>query len=169
MTMDVGAYVASTTSACCVIGVTGSSRARIGALLMLAAMIACVLAQVAPGARLVAFACALASVPFALVRIAGRVQPVALHRAVGGVVMAALAVTGHEAVAARGVAGWQHHGVPLHVIVLMLTVGYAAHGVRLVVRSLRRRETDGGNPTRYFLGGFEVVAMTTGTLLMAAV
>ncbi len=174
MTLDLGALAASTASACCVVGTTRSLRIRAAAVLMVAAMVACVFAHQHPAAGLLSFTLALASVPVALIRRSGRVDPMTLHRALGGVVMAALAVTATAMAAGHaGMAGHDHGGVPLPAIAWSFTAGYVALSVWLVLRMVRARRGDGAPralraPRRHALATGEVLAMTAGVLLMAA-
>lgn len=168
MTFEVGALAASTTSACCVVGSTRSPRARIAAVLTVSAMIACVATDGHPGLALLSFALAIASVPFALERRAGSVSPMNLHRALGGVVMAALAVTATAMAAHSGSPMDAHgHGIPLPVFASAFLVGYLALSAWLIVRMLRPRPAaDRSARLRRILNIGEVAGMGVGMLLM---
>ena len=172
MTADVAAVVASATSACCVVGATRSRRARVAALLMLAAMIGCAVAGWDPALRPVSFVIGLASVPFALSRTGGRVHPMSVHRALGGVLMAALAMTAGAMVAAGGgmdAGGHAHaHGIPLQGMLWAFLAGYLVFSGWLVAAVLRGGRAGGrADRLRRILGVGEVAGMGVGVLLMA--
>ena len=174
MPADVAAVVASATSACCVVGATRSRRARVAALLMLAAMVGCAVAEWDPALRPVSFVLGLASVPFALSRAGGRVHPMSVHRALGGVLMAALAMTtGAMAMATAGggmdAGGHAHaHGIPLQGMLWAFLAGYLVFSGWLVAVVLHGgRAPCRADRIRRILRVGEVAGMGVGVLLMA--
>lgn len=172
MTLDVGALGASTVSACCLIGATRPRRVWVSAGLMVLAMLGCVLASAAPGFGLASIVLSLASAGFALHRRSGRVAPMSLHRALGGVTMAALVslslgMAGRLGATEAGTGSAHAHGFSLGVIVAAFVAGYLAYSVWLIVvmtRSHRARRAVGR--TRGLLELGEVSGMAVGVLLM---
>lgn len=175
MMLDVGALGASMVSACCLAGSQRARRVWISASLMVMAMLGCVLASASPALGLLSIALSLASAGFALQRREGRVAPMSLHRALGGVTMAAivawsLGMAGTHEVAVAGHA----HGAPLAAIAFAFVAGYFAYSGWLLVAMGRARRLavgDGraGHPgARALLELGEVAGMAVGILLMCA-
>ena len=172
MLLDVGALGASTVSACCLFGSPRPVRVWMSAGLMVLAMAGCVLGSVMPGVGLASIVLSLASAGFALQRRAGRVPPMSLHRALGGVVMAALVAMslgmgrgGGAAVSASVPA--HAHGVSLGAIVVAFVAGYLAYSGWLLVAMVRGRRFRGRPGTRGLLQLGEVAGMALGVLLMS--
>lgn len=176
MMLDVGALGASTISACCLLGSPRPRRVWASASLMVLAMLGCVLASAAPGLGLVSIVLSLASAGFALQRREGRVDSMSLHRALGGVVMAAvvamsLGMTGRGAATASTHA----HGMSLAAVAFAFVGGYLAYSAWLLVAMARARRAAGllagagrrsGAGTRGLLEVGEVAGMALGVLLM---
>ncbi len=171
MMLDVGALGASTVSACCLLGSTRPRRVWISASLMVLAMLGCVLASALPGLGLVSIVLSLASAGFALQRRDGRVAPMSLHRALGGVTMAALVSLSLGMVGAgrSGAAAAHSHGVPLVAIAFAFVAGYLVYSgwLLLVMVRAHRVAPRAGRP-RGLLELGEVTGMAAGVLLMCA-
>ncbi|WP_434316854.1 hypothetical protein [Leifsonia sp. P73] len=170
MLLDVGALGASTVSACCLLGSPRPVRVWVSAGLMVLAMAGCVLGASVPGVRLAAIVLSLASAGFALQRRSGRVPPMSLHRALGGVTMAALVgmSLGMSRDGGGGGAVSAHaHGVSLGSIVVAFVAGYLAYSAWLLVTIVRTRHLP-RRPGRGLLELGEVAGMAVGVLLMAA-
>ncbi|WP_157498338.1 hypothetical protein [Leifsonia sp. Leaf336] len=172
MMLDVGALGASTVSACCLLGSPRPRRVWISASLMVLAMLGCVLAEAAPGLGLASIVLSLGSAGFALQRRDGRVAPMSLHRALGGVTMAALVAMSIGMAGARASAAPGHsHGVSLAAIAFGFVAGYLAYSVWLLIAMARaRREAAADRPgrARGVLQFGEVAGMAVGVLLMCA-
>jgi hypothetical protein len=179
MMLDVGALGASTVSACCLLGSPRPRRVWISAALMVLAMLGCVLASVAPGLGLLSIVLSLASAGFALQRRDGRVSPMTLHRALGGVTMAALVSLslGMAATGRAGAVSGHAHGVPLVAIAVAFVVGYLGYSAWLLVAMARNRRPAAASGrahdrarsrARDLLGIGEVAGMAVGVLLMCA-
>ena len=171
MMLDVGALGASTVSACCLLGSPRPRRVWISASLMVLAMLGCVLASAAPGLGLVSIVLSLASAGFALQRRDGRVAPMSLHRALGGVTMAALVAMslGMAGVPASS-APAHSHGVSLAAIAFGFVAGYLAYSAWLLIAMARARREAADRPgrARGILQFGEVAGMAVGVLLMCA-
>lgn len=169
MLLDVGALGASTVSACCLLGSPRPVRVWVSAGLMVLAMLGCVLGSSVPGVGLAAIVLSLASAGFALQRRSGRVPPMSLHRALGGVTMAALVGMSLGMSRGGGVSGSAHaHGVSLGAIVVAFVAGYLAYSAWLLVTMARERRLPRGRGARGVLELGEVAGMSVGVLLMAA-
>ncbi|WP_223691390.1 hypothetical protein [Leifsonia poae] len=170
MAFDIGALGASTLSACCLLGSARPWRVWSAAALMVLAMLGCVLASVAPGVGMIAIALSLASAAFALHRRAGRVSPMSLHRALGGVTMAALVAHSLSMRTPQPGVAHAHHGVSLIAIVVAFVAGFLAYSAWLLVAMSR---ADAGTPVqpgrrrRRMLAIGEVSGMVAGVLLMS--
>ncbi|MFE4470149.1 hypothetical protein ACFRFH_15155 [Leifsonia sp. NPDC056824] len=168
MLLDVGALGASTVSACCLLGSPRPVRVWVSAGLMVLAMLGCVLGSSVPGVGLAAIVLSLASAGFALQRRSGRVPPMSLHRALGGVTMAAL-VGMSLGMSRGGASGSAHaHGVSLGVIVVAFVAGYLAYSAWLLVTMARESHLTRRRGARGLLELGEVAGMSVGVLLMAA-
>lgn len=169
MMLDVGALGASTVSACCLLGAPRPRRVWISAALMVLAMLGCVFAAVAPWLGLLSIVLSLASAGFALQRREGRVAPMSLHRAIGGVTMAAL-VALSLSMRAPHLEAAHAHGSSFVAIVAAFAAGYLAYSAWLLVGMLRANrvhvEQPGGR-RRALLELGEVAGMTAGVLLMS--
>ncbi|MEY9853886.1 hypothetical protein ABH923_003564 [Leifsonia sp. EB41] len=167
MLLDVGALGASTVSACCLLGSPRPVRVWVSAGLMVLAMLGCVLGSSVPGVGLAAIVLSLASAGFALQRRSGRVAPMSLHRALGGVTMAALVgmslgmSRGGDSVSAHA------HGVSLGAIVVAFVAGYLAYSAWLLVTMARERQLPHRRGARGLLELGEVAGMAVGVLLMS--
>ncbi|MFF2772908.1 hypothetical protein ACFVUP_37995, partial [Streptomyces bacillaris] len=164
MLLDVGALGASTVSACCLLGSPRPARVWVSAGLMVLAMLGCVLAPAAPGLGLLSILLSLASAGFALQRRGGRVAPMGLHRALGGVTMAALVAMSLGMTRGGGTMTEHAHGVPLGAIAQAFVAGYLVYSGWLLVgmaRAHRRRPA-----SRDLLRLGEVAGMALGVLLM---
>ncbi|MFE4952047.1 hypothetical protein ACFQ9V_18235 [Leifsonia sp. NPDC056665] len=162
-----GALGASTVSACCLLGSPRPVRVWVSAGLMVLAMLGCVLGSSVPGVGLAAIVLSLASAGFALQRRSGRVPPMSLHRALGGVTMAAL-VGMSLGMSRGGASGSAHaHGVSLGAIVVAFVAGYLAYSVWLLVTMARERRLQRRPGARRLLELGEVAGMAVGVLLMA--
>jgi hypothetical protein len=181
MMLDVGALGASTVSACCLLGSPRPRRVWISASLMVLAMLGCVLASALPGLGLVSIVLSLASAGFALQRHDGRVAPMSLHRALGGVTMAALVslslgmASGVPGSRAAGALVPAHaHGVSLAAIAVAFVTGYLGYSAWLLVGMLRapRGASSAGRAGRVrpraLLELGEVAGMAAGVVLMCA-
>ena len=171
MMLDVGALGASTVSACCLLGSPRPRRVWISASLMVLALLGCVLASAAPGLGLVSIVLSLASAGFALQRRGGRVAPMSLHRALGGVTMAALVSLslGMAGAGRSGAAPAHSHGVPLVAIAFAFVTGYLVYSGWLLLGMVRaRRVAPRAGRTRGLLEIGEVTGMAAGVLLMCA-
>jgi len=169
MLLDVGALGASTVSACCLLGSPRPVRVWVSAGLMVLAMAGCVLGSSVPGVGLAAIVLSLASAGFALQRRSGRVPPMSLHRALGGVTMAALVAMslGMSRDGGGGAVSAHAHGVSLGSIVVAFVAGYLAYSAWLLVTMVRTRHLP-RRPGRGLLELGEVAGMAVGVLLMAA-
>jgi|GEM_PF-1655352 len=168
MLLDVGALGASTVSACCLLGSPRPVRVWVSAVLMVLAMAGCVLGSSVPGVGLAAIVLSLASAGFALQRRSGRVPPMSLHRALGGVTMAALVGMSLGMPRGGGAAVAPHaHGVSLGAIVAAFVAGYLAYSAWLLVTMVRARRLP-RRPARGLQELGEVAGMAVGILLMAA-
>ncbi|MEN2739220.1 hypothetical protein ABCS02_15625 [Microbacterium sp. X-17] len=168
MLLDVGALGASTVSACCLLGSPRPVRVWVSAALMVLAMAGCVLGSSVPGVGLAAIVLSLASAGFALQRRSGRVPPMSLHRALGGVTMAALVGMSLGMSRGGGAAVSAHaHGVSLGAIVVAFVAGYLAYSAWLLVTMVRARHVPRPGARRLLQLG-EVAGMAVGVLLMAA-
>lgn len=181
MMLDVGALGASTVSACCLLGSPRPVRVWVSAGLMVLAMAGCMLSATVPGIGLLSILLSLASAGFALHRRAGRVAPMSLHRALGGVTMAALVAMSLGM--SRGGGGLpasassaHAHGVSLGAIAVAFVAGYVAYSVWLLVTMARAGQRPGEDPSpgvahrrtaRGLLELGEVAGMAVGVLLMA--
>lgn len=170
MMLDVGALGASTVSACCLLGASRPRRVWISASLMVLAMLGCVLASSAPGLGLASIVLSLASAGFALQRREGRVAPMSLHRALGGVTMAALVAMSLGMAGTGSRSAMVHeHGVPLAAIALAFVAGYLVYSGWLLVTMVRaRRAAPSPGRTRGLLEIGELAGMAVGVLLMCA-
>lgn len=176
MMFDVGALGASAVSACCLLGTPRPLRVWISSSLMVLAMLGCVLASAAPGLGLVSIVLSLASAGFALQRREGRLAPMSLHRALGGVAMAALVAMSLGMAGAHVPAAPAHaHGVPIAVIAFALVAGFLAYSAWLLVAMARAGASaraaaarPRGARARGLLELGEVAGMTVGVLLMCA-
>lgn len=167
MLLDVGALGASTVSACCLLGSPRPVRVWVSAALMVLAMAGCVLGSSVPGVGLAAIVLSLASAGFALQRRSGRVPPMSLHRALGGVTMAALVGMSLGMPRAGAGVSAHAHGVSLSAIAVAFVAGYLAYSAWLLATMTRaRRLTRPGARGLLELG--EVAGMAVGVLLMAA-
>lgn len=169
MAFDIGALGASTLSACCLLGSARPWRVWTAAALMVLAMLGCVMASAAPGLGLISIVLSLASAAFALHRREGRVSPMSLHRALGGVTMAALVAHSLSMGAPQAVSAHAHHGVSLMAIVVAFVAGYLAYSAWILVAMLRSGAGAPGRPggrRRRVLAIGEVTAMIAGVLLM---
>lgn len=187
MMLDVGALGASTVSACCLLGSPRPVRVWVSAGLMVLAMAGCVLSASLPGVGLLSIVLSLASAGFALQRRAGRVAPMSLHRALGGVAMAALVAMslgmarggGVPASASASASPVAHvHGVSLGAITIAFVAGYVAYSVWLLVTMVRAGRWPGGGSedgavhrrgARGLLELGEVAGMAVGVLLMSVI
>ena len=170
MTFDVGALGASTASACCLAGTTRSRRPRVSAALMVLAMVGSVFSESSSEAGLLAFVLALASAAFALTRVDGRVPPMSLHRALGGITMAALVAMSLGMSSKQPMALDHVHGMPLPALVLAFVAAFLGYTVWLIATMLRSRNrvSDRGRRKRVMLEVGEVAGMAIGVVLMAA-
>jgi hypothetical protein len=168
MTFDVGALGAYTASACCLVGTTRSRRAWISAVLMVLSMIGCVLMGSTPGVGLLSFVLALGSAGFALVRVSGRVPPMSLHRALGGITMAALVGMSLGRSTAAAATRGHIHGMSLGALVSAFAAGYLVYTAWLVVDMLRSgRRTRWRSDRQLLLAVGETAGMGAGVVLMA--
>ncbi|MEY9950979.1 hypothetical protein [Leifsonia sp. EB34] len=168
MLLDVGALGASTVSACCLLGSPRPVRVWVSAGLMVLAMVGCVLGASVPGVGLASVVLSLASAGFALQRRAGRVQPMSLHRALGGVTMAALVAMSLGMAHGGGAPVAAHaHGVSLGAIVGAFVAGYLAYSAWLLVTMARARRLPHRLGARGLLEFGEVAGMAVGVLLMS--
>ncbi|MCI0158395.1 hypothetical protein KNO15_16965 [Leifsonia shinshuensis] len=178
MMLDVGALGASTVSACCLLGSPRPRRVWISASLMVLAMLGCVLASAAPGLGLVSIVLSLASAGFALQRRDGRVAPMSLHRALGGVTMAALVslslgMAGAPDARGGGAVVPAHaHGVSLAAIAFAFVAGYLVYSAWLLAGMLRVAR-GASSPIRRvrprsLLAVGEIAGMAVGVVLMCA-
>lgn len=143
--------------------------------LMLAAMGVCLATR---GSALGAFAAAslaTASVVPALAGGRSRISPIRLHRALGGITMAALAVVmstmGVPVASGPGHVAGAHataaHSISLHAVVLALVVAQTALSLHIVRSTIRRQRPIGARwSTRSALHLGEVAVMAAGTGLM---
>ncbi|MFB9749220.1 hypothetical protein [Leifsonia shinshuensis] len=175
-----GALGASTVSACCLLGSPRPVRVWVSAGLMVLAMAGCVLSAAVPGIGLLSILLSLASAGFALQRRAGRVAPMSLHRALGGVTMAALVAMSlgmsRGGASASAASSAHAHGVSLGAIAVAFVAGYVAYSVWLLVTMVRAGQRPGEDPgpavahrrgARGLLELGEVAGMAVGVLLMA--
>ncbi|QNE34942.1 hypothetical protein [Leifsonia shinshuensis] len=168
MLLDVGALGASTVSACCLLGSPRPVRVWVSAGLMVLAMAGCVLGSSVPGVGLASIVLSLASAGFALQRRAGRVPPMSLHRALGGVTMAALVAMSLGMTRPAVASGSAHeHGVSLGAIVAAFVAGYLAYSAWLLVTMARARHLPRRAGARGLLELGEVAGMAVGVLLMS--
>ena len=172
MLLDVGALGASTVSACCLLGSPRPARVWVSAALMVLAMAGCVLGSSVPGVGLAAIVLSLASAGFALQRRSGRVPPMSLHRALGGVTMAALVgmslgMTRGGSASDSAPASAHAHGVSLGAIVVAFVAGYLAYSAWLLVTMARERHRPRRRGARGLLELGEVAGMAVGVVLIS--
>ncbi|MGH1523485.1 hypothetical protein ACRAWC_05225 [Leifsonia sp. L25] len=168
MLLDLGAFGASTVSACCLLGTARPARVWVSAGLMVLAMAGCVLGSSVPGVGLASIVLALASAGFALQRRSRRVPPMSLHRALGGVTMAALVAMSPGMARGSGAPVPAHaHGVSLGAIVVAFVAGYLAYSTWLLVTMARARGLERRRGGRGLLELGEVTGMAVGVLLMS--